>query len=869
MLRRTSVLMTLMLLVPFGQVATAASAPDSPPPTWCGTPEPDAAENKGSIPYYAIKCTLDEIVSQSNGRVSVDVIGESTQGRSIYAVTLDARGTAKQRRNSDRYQKLEKIELKNPAKAKRMLRGYGNNVKTPIFYNANIHGNEIESTDASIRFIREVGTTPYGKDPRIDQVLDHGLLVFNVTANPDGRVLGQRGNANKIDMNRDYLTQSQPEVRAAVSAMRDLHPVLTVDQHGYYNPTEVDGETFPHSPGMEYDLIMPFNQGRVLRQKAALEELGYPVQIPRLDWCATGGLPDTADGLCPDGSAPNPSTAQGFDDFGPFYGATYGQLTGLDATTPEMCGSNVDPVSGCKTLPNAPEDTPTGAVGSELNAYTNIWSSVGYVMDNHTKMFAAKLESFRRGRAGEARRVCCEAPFDGGEHNWATKYPAGYMIPVGRGERSHADVVRLVDYLLFNEIEVSKLVAPAKIAGRRYDRGSYVVSMKQPLRGLASTMLGLGGDISDRIDSLYGPPAAWSRSAVWGATVHTVPAGKKLASRTKVVKRAPATKGGVRDNGRVYSLAPTTPAAIKAVNKLLRRGVKGKLTERPVKLRESAKKLPAGTMLFPRRARRALEKVGREFGVLFQGQRPARGSLPTKAVPALPRVAQVLPYDSQNRNSTTGGPMWALRQMGFDANQVYSDRVLSDADAPDPLKNFDVVYVAQGAWPKSATAQSRLKEFFARGGGYIGSGKAGNDFVGESGAAEFVGGALETGVSGNGESGLFRWRNSGRTTSPITGGYAGTEMMLMEPITWFNETPTGATVDARLAKRDYFVAGFFPNPRPASAAGAPVYLHGQSTAGGSSRFALFASDPLYRGDPERVWGAFASGVYWSAAKHRR
>ena len=84
----------------------------------------------------------------------------------------------------------------------------------------------------------------------------------------------------------------------------------------------------------------------------------------------------------------------------------------------------------------------------------------------------------------------------------------------------------------------------------------------------------------------------------------------------------------------------------------------------------------------------------------------------------------------------------------------------------------------------------------------------------------------------------------------------------MDPISWFTAVPAGASVDARLAA-DYFVSGLFPEPRPAGAAGAPVILHGTSTApGGSARVTLFSADPLYRGDPEREWAAFSGAVYW-------
>jgi len=65
-------LLFAVLAVPLvaGSVAPAAIGPP-----WCGTAEPDAAENLPTtgtgafahIPYYAIKCTLDEIQSRSIG----------------------------------------------------------------------------------------------------------------------------------------------------------------------------------------------------------------------------------------------------------------------------------------------------------------------------------------------------------------------------------------------------------------------------------------------------------------------------------------------------------------------------------------------------------------------------------------------------------------------------------------------------------------------------------------------------------------------------------------------------------------------------------------------------------------------------------
>ena len=80
--------LSLALAAPVAVMGSAGAAIEPP---WCGTPEPDAAENlpdgtepgdpPGSfphIPVYAIGCTLESIEAQSNGRITVEVIGQST-----------------------------------------------------------------------------------------------------------------------------------------------------------------------------------------------------------------------------------------------------------------------------------------------------------------------------------------------------------------------------------------------------------------------------------------------------------------------------------------------------------------------------------------------------------------------------------------------------------------------------------------------------------------------------------------------------------------------------------------------------------------------------------------------------------------------
>ena len=69
-----------------------------------------------------------------------------------------------------------------------------------------------------MQVIERLALTPYGTDPEVDQILDQAIIVFNPIQNPDGRIAGIRQNGNGFDLNRDFLTQSQPEVQSTVAS---------------------------------------------------------------------------------------------------------------------------------------------------------------------------------------------------------------------------------------------------------------------------------------------------------------------------------------------------------------------------------------------------------------------------------------------------------------------------------------------------------------------------------------------------------------------------------------------------------------------------------------------------------------------------
>jgi hypothetical protein len=453
--------------------------------------------------------------------MEVEVIGQSALGRDLYLVTINALDTVQQRRDFGTWQNIRKIALTEPQRAQGMLDRAGNEVKIPIFIQSGIHGNESEGVDAMFELVERLATTPYGADPEVDAILDHVVLLWNVDHNPDGRIASQRGNGNNFDLNRDFLTQSQSETRAAVSVMQEWLPPDMLDQHGYVTPTLIESTTKPHNPSIDYDLWLKWNPTRIDANEAAMNAAGLAVTRPILDWCANGS-PPPASGLCANGLPPGPSQAEGWDDWGPFYTPMYLQLVGLNGSTVEMCNQT-------DTRCGIPGSTthPRGRLGAKTAQYTVAWSTLLFDLQNRHELLWDELETYRRGVTGAARPACCDAPYET-DGFWMREYPRAYVIPLGTGQRSDPEANRLVDWLLTNGIQVDEMKQATTYGSTTFGKGSYVVWMTQAHRGLADTALSIGTNISGLIGQLYAPPGSLSHGYLLGAdslVISDVPAG--------------------------------------------------------------------------------------------------------------------------------------------------------------------------------------------------------------------------------------------------------------------------------------------------------------------------------------------------------
>jgi hypothetical protein len=856
--RRLVLLALAALTVSLGLVGNA-NAQLTPP--WCGTPESDSAANlpDGSspthpvgsfphIPYYAIGCTLANIeAAQLGDRMSVEVIGHSATGRALYGVVFNPTETAEQQRDYDRWVKYRGIALEDPARAQELLEQWGDDVKVPVYVQGAIHGNEYEGVESNMQLIQQLATTPYGANPAFDKILNHVILVFNVIQNPDGRVAGTRANGNGFDLNRDFLTQSQSETRASVAQMQKWLPVEMLDLHGYVTPTLIEATTKPHNPSIEYDLWLKWNQDRIDANQAAMSAVGLNVTRPINDWCADGDDPAPLGpgGTCDDGTTPGPAVAESWDDWGPFYTPMYAQHVGLDGSTVEMCNS-----TGVNCgLPGSTTHT-RGRLGAFQAQYVVTTSSLDYVADNRNEMLYDEAERYRRGVAGEDRVDCCDPPFDV-DNNWMKEFPTAYVIPVGAGQRSDAEAKRLVDWLLFNGIKVDTLRFATTFEGKTYGKGSYVVWMDQAHRGLADTALNVGVDVSSRISILYAPPAAWSHGYLWGADVAEIPRGADFSPATTPLSKTTTPDGGVASGrAEAYALELDSPTAVRTLNALIGGGLTGKMANSAFPAKTGGT-LPAGTVLFgaDHATRAKLATAGRENGLLFR--RIVSEDFPSSTDP-IDRVPRILAL-----TGAVNQDVWSLRNLDFPVD--FMTTATLNTAVTDPLVNYDVIWNT-GAWPGTTqpTARARLTAFFAAGGGYLGSGANGANFL--TAGLETTG--LTVGTNGgSGRSGIVRWLNEG-SASPIAGAYPAEDYAIVDPPSWFTAVPATYSVDARLPLMNFFLAGMWQNPSATTAPGSPFVVHGVNNAG-TARLVNFAMNPLYRADPEREWPMVGAAAYWA------
>lgn len=185
---------------------------------------------------------LDDVEAASD-RVAMDHIGDTVQGRPMHLVRVAVPGPP------------DVVDL--------------DDARTMLFV-CTQHGNEPAPREACLRELRRLAFTD---DARTVEYLRDTTVLFIPTANPDGRELNIRANAEGFDLNRDHLRLATPEGRIMARAIRDVRPHVFADFHEFGGGAS--------RPAFEYIWARHLNVDADLRELAV--EWGNDWLSPRLD----------------------------------------------------------------------------------------------------------------------------------------------------------------------------------------------------------------------------------------------------------------------------------------------------------------------------------------------------------------------------------------------------------------------------------------------------------------------------------------------------------------------------------------------------------------------------------------------------------
>ncbi len=164
---------------------------------------------RGYHDYNELTDFMQNIAAQFSSITNLFSIGQSVQGRELWVMEI-----------SD-----------NPGV---------NEIEPEFKYIANMHGDETVGRELSLNLIEWLCSN-YGVEDRATNLVNNADIFIMPSMNPDGFELGQRYNANNVDLNRDFPDQfddpanitngRQPETRAVMDWSNNHNFILSANMH--------------------------------------------------------------------------------------------------------------------------------------------------------------------------------------------------------------------------------------------------------------------------------------------------------------------------------------------------------------------------------------------------------------------------------------------------------------------------------------------------------------------------------------------------------------------------------------------------------------------------------------------------------------
>ncbi len=174
----------------------------------------ELSESRSSIypSYSQIEAELKNLAKSNPAIFKLESIGKSVKGRELYVMKVSDNVGADE-------------------------------VEPELKLVANMHGDEIVGRELMMLFLKDLASAYASKDPRVVKLIEQTELYIMPSLNPDGAELKRRGNANYVDLNRDFpdFTTSDnqnswsgraPETMSMMKFQAARNFVLSANFHG-------------------------------------------------------------------------------------------------------------------------------------------------------------------------------------------------------------------------------------------------------------------------------------------------------------------------------------------------------------------------------------------------------------------------------------------------------------------------------------------------------------------------------------------------------------------------------------------------------------------------------------------------------------
>jgi Zinc carboxypeptidase len=572
-----------------------------------------------------------------------------------------------------------------------------------------VHGNEISSSDAALAEAYHLLAAQ--NDSMVQTILREALLLIDPLENPDGRARfvthtkfgraaspdpepltaehdepwpGGRSNHYLFDMNRDYISLSQPETLGRIRIGLEYFPQVVVDLH------EMGGQnTYYFAPPAD-----PMNPYITPTQAKWLETFGR-ANAARFD-------------------------ARGFayfirevyDSFYPGYGESWPIYQGAVGMTYEQASA--------RGLAYKREDGTTLTYRDGIVHHFNAAITTAYTAAMNRAQLLRDFAEYRRTALTEGEK--------GGIRD--------YVLVPGVDPSLAA---RLAANLLTQGIEVRQADEPFDIGARRIPAGSYLVSTAQPSSRLIRNLLEVEVPQPEAFvreqdrrrkkrlgDQIY-DLTAWSLPLVFDVDV--LKSANAIGAKAHPVTHAAGRSTASVPAAKVAYVLPWGSGAAATVGEALRAGIRVRQASRPftaagrtfatgtaiVRVAENPTDLPA--TLGPIAAKHGAEVVPFDSGWVDAGI--SLGS--TDVVPLkTPRIA--LAWDAPTQSLSAGWARYVLERRYGLAVSAVRVATLGRFD----LRDKDVLILPQGNYSGAINDDGvrRLREWIRAGGTLVTIGEA-------------------------------------------------------------------------------------------------------------------------------------------------